>query len=289
MKLKNIVVFTAIISSSAFANSLTSVSIYGTPLIYKSSIAKKDGYFLGSYFYFGYSLNHVLEAEIDYIKINFKDGKTLNQNNFSASYTNFYGNRKIKIGTYFIKNDEKNITPQRNTDNGIIITLGYSKFKLYQWELGGEFHTSYYSNYKVNGNSLKVFQINGILIYGEGNFYKKGRTYITIKPYVIYIPDSPTGKKTYTSLEGSFSYYISRWVFSGIGYIGKTLFAVKNGGLLVYNVAEERLYGIGGSIKYILNKNSSIYLSVFNDTFRDELSTNEANLTTLTLGAGFSF
>ncbi len=276
-------------STTTFADTLTSVSVYGTPLLYSGSIAKKDGYFLGSYIYFGYGLNHVLEAEVDYTKINFKNGKTLNQTDFSAAYTNFYKYNKFRIGAHFINNNEDSITPNRDTNGGIIAFLGYSRYKPYKWEIGGEAYASYYSDYKVNGKSLKVFQANGIFTYGEGNFYKTGRTYITLKPYLIYLPESPTGKETYFSLEGSFAYYISKWVFSGIGYVGKTIFPVKNGGFLVYNVAEERLYGFGGGVRYILNRNSSVYVSIFSEKFRDELSVNDATLTTVMLGVSISF
>ena len=290
MNLKNVFLIFSTISTTSFASSLASVSIYGTPLIYKNSQAKKDGYFLGSYIYYGYGLNHSFEGEFDYTKINLQNGATLNQIDISIAYTYYYGYSKLRVGGHFISNDEDKITPYRNTNNGIIAILGYSKFKPYQWEIGGETFFSYYPNYSYSGNSsLKVFQINGIFTYGKGNYYKEGRTYITLKPYLIYISNSPTSKDTYLSLEGSFNYYIKNWVFSGIGYIGKTVFPVKNGGFLVYNVAEERLYGLGGSIRYIINRNSSITLSIFSETFRDELSINKANLTTVMLGAGFSF
>ena len=291
MKLKTISVLSMLCFSTAFAlgNTLTSVSIYGTPLIYKDSIAKKDGYFLGSYIYFGYGLNHLLEAEVDYTRINFKNGNKFNQTDFSTSYTNFYKYNKFRIGAHFIKNNENTLISQRYTDNGTILFLGYSRFKPYQWELGGEIYASYYPNYKLNSKTLKVFQLNGIFTYGKGNYYKTGRTYITLKPYFIYLPESPTKRENYISLEGSFSYYIGKWIVSGIGYIGKTIFSVKNNGFLVYNVAEERLYGLGGSIKYIFNKNASVYISIFSEAFKDELSDNKASLTTITLGAGFSF
>ncbi len=69
---------------------------YGGPLVYQSSELKKDGFSTGLYSYLGIGKYHSFEGEADYIRINYKDGTNLKQNDFTISYSN-YAISKVKL------------------------------------------------------------------------------------------------------------------------------------------------------------------------------------------------
>ena len=268
----------------------TSLALYGTPLIYSSSLVKDKGYYIGTYIYYGYGLNHLFEGAVDYTYIKFKSGFNYRQTDFTFSYTNFsVKNYKFRIGGHFIKNNEDDLFANLNTDNGITGFLGVYQYKLYSWEVGLEGYTTYYKNYKVNNKGLLVYQGNMILSYGFGNFYKTGRAYLTLKPYILTFSDSPTNKDTYYSLDASITYYKGWWALSAFGYYGDIVFPVKNGGFLVYNTAEERNYGYGASIKYIFNPKASVSMAVNKEKFKDAYTNNKADLVTTLFSLGITF
>ena len=294
MIMKKILVFLVFLSfniKSLYAvETETRMSFYGAPLTYNDSSVKDKGYYLGTYLYYGYGLDHLFEGEIDYTYIKYKSKFGFKQTDFSFAYTNFaIKNYKFRLGGHFIRNNEYKIFPDLNTNNGITGFVGIYKYKLYIWEIGIEGYTTYYNDYKVNNKKLFVYQGNLMFSYGFGNFYKTGRAYIILKPYILTFSESPTDKNTYYSVDASITYYKGLWALSAFGYYGKIMFPVKNSGFLVFNTAEERNYGYGASIRYIFTPKSSVSVSINQESFKDAYVDNNANLITAVLSLNTTF
>ncbi len=276
-------------SAALSAEKLTrfDIATYGTPLIYKDSVLKKDGYFIGTYFYYGRGYKHLLEGAVDFTRINYKSGFKLDQYDFTVSYTNYsFRNLKLRIGTHYLSNNDP------WTDKGIVVFGEVTRYKLYKWDAGFESYVTYYPDYPSVGGSDKglfVYQLNPKFGVHFGNYYEHGSFYFLVKPYYIKLSENLGISKDYYSLEGSLSYYVKNWTVSVFGYTGEQVFPVKNGGFTVYNFAEKRLNGYGASIKRVIGQKASLTLSVFRENFKDYETDNRASLNTLVLSLGLTF
>lgn len=257
----------------------------GTPLVYKNSLYKKSGYYLSSYLYLGYGLSHLLEAQADMTRIKLKPTGEVKQSDYTLSYTNFsIKNLKLRGGAHYI--DTNDIL----TKGGYVGFGEVSLYKLYKYEFGLEGYVSVYPEYpKLQGKGIQVYQINPKGGVTFGDYYKYGSFYLFLRPYAIILSDEFYNKKNYYSLEGSLSYYYKNITLTAFGYAGEQIFPVKNGGFVVYNVAERRLGGGGASARVVFGRKASLTFTTALDRFKDIGSENKAQLITYTLSGGVTF
>jgi len=261
-------------------NLLFSSFIYGTPLIYSDSNVKDKGYTAGFYGYLGFGLHHSFESDVEFTKIDYKDGSTLNQTDLTFIYTNYsLKNYRLKAGFHYIISDD------RLTDRGKVFLLSAERYKLYRWNIGIEGTVSIYDNYNPE---LTVYQVCPKVGFYFGNYYRYGSFYSETKGYYINLSDDVGLGKNFYSVEENLFYYYKNWTGKIFGWIGKQSFAVRNGGFVVYNLSEKHKGGYGGSISYRYKK-ASASLTVFNEIFEDVGYNNNASLTVAVFNLGYRF
>jgi len=294
----------SMITSLYGAELVWNTSFYGNYFDYSSSVVKDDGYTGGIYGYLGMGLEHSLEGEIDYTKINYIGSGSLSQWDFTLLYT-YYGltGSKVRMGGHYISSDDK------ATDKGIIIYGGYEETvdKRYDWGIDGAY--SFYDNYNiektyvrtitrgirswryytnVSVNGLHVFQLSpklGISIPSTSI----GDIYLETRGYYIRLSDNVGYGKNFFSIEENITIKYSEFQFDLYGWVGEQEFAVKKYGFVVYNLSEKYRYGLGGSIRYNTSENSFITAGIKKESFKEIDNPNDVSQSTLYFFAGIIF
>ncbi len=263
---------------------------YATPLLYENSVAKEQGVFAGAYLAYGYGWSHLWEAALDYTVIRLVDGFAYRQVDLTVAYTNFsVPNFKWRIGAHILGNNEERLVPDENTNSGIIALLGASVYQLYHWEIGFEGAVSYYPRYRQGRRPLLVYQGKATVVYQLSRPGSVSGLVLTLTPSVVKLSRPQGGNDLYFSVDASIAAWIPGWSFTILGYGGETMFSVKNGGFLVYNVAEKRRYGYGATIRKILSPRLAIAVTAFRENFADKNFTNDAFLTTIMVSVGVTW
>ncbi len=244
---------------------------YGGPLVYQSSELKKDGFSTGLYSYLGIGKYHSFEGEADYIRINYKDGTNLKQNDFTISYSNYAISKvKLQLGGHYIS------TTDPTTDNGWILFGSASLYKIYVWNFGV---SGYFSNYENAAPALNVYQISPVI--GIGSVKLNSTTYISMETRysMIFLSHVVSeSKRQYYSLEQTILFTGEKWSLRGVGWIGEQMYAIRNGGFTVYNLPERQKGGFGTSLRIVSSPKSAITFGMNYQTFQDIGTTNSAHV-----------
>ncbi|MDQ7055329.1 MAG: hypothetical protein Q9M89_02020 [Persephonella sp.] len=275
----------SIITVSYAKDVLINTSFYGSYMDYSSSAVKDDGYIGGVYGYAGIGLEHSVEVEIDYTKINYPQAvEALKQWDFTVMYTNYsVRNTKIRIGGHYINSDDS------ATDGGIILTGGYEFYTIRSYSYGLDIALSYYDNYNIEKTYIRslyrgmgrsplsytttttglwVYQISPKLSYSFPET-AAGDVYLETRGYYIRTSDDVGFGKNFFSVECSLNLDTGIFEFNLYGWIGEQEFAVKKYGFAVYNLSEKYKNGFGASIKYKMSEKSSVTVGIKRETFRE--------------------
>jgi len=229
-------------------------ALYTSYLNYNNSKYKEDGYSTTGYLSLGDGLYNTLQLGVGYTHINYKDGYSdLDQEDFTAVYSNtnqFLKNHTFSFGVHYINSDDD------LTDGGYTLFFDgtYSNYSpkypySFRWNAGIGLYYSHYPN-TVNFNVYQVTPHTTIKLFSD---YEKGTLYLDLTGYYIHVTDSDElgiGNDNYYSLDGALRYYYGSYDFKIGGWVGKQMFAVKNGGFVVYNLAEKYKGGAYGEIGY---------------------------------------
>ena len=279
-------------------------SFYGSYFDYSGSVIKDDGYTAGVYGYLGMGLEHSLEGEIDYTKINYLGSGSLKQWDFTLLYT-YYGltGSKVRFGGHYISSDDS------ATDSGIVIYGGYEETvdRRYDWGVDGAY--SYYDNYSIEKtyvrtitrgmrswtyytnasvNGLSVFQISpklGISVPSTSI----GDIYLETRGYYIRLSDDVGYGQNFFSIEENVTVRYGEFQFDLYGWVGEQEFAVKKYGFAVYNLSEKYKYGFGGSIRYNMSENSFVTAGIKRESFKEIDNPQTVDVSTLYFFAGITF
>lgn len=243
---------------------------YGGPLVYQSSQLKKDGFSGGMYSYLGIGKYNSMEGEADYTRINYKDGTSLKQNDFTFAYSNYaIPKLKLQLGGHYIS------TTDPTTDNGWVLFGSALLYKIYEWNIGV---AGYFSNYEHASPALKVYQVSPRIGIGSVKLNAKTYIYMETKFHLIFLSQSVNeSKKQYYSLEQAVVFTGTNWSLRGAGWIGEQMYAIRNGGFTVYNLPERQKGGFGVSFRYVSSKKSAITFGLNYQTFQDIGTSNSAH------------
>ncbi len=303
-KLATVLISAVMATASHAEDVLINTSFYGSYIDYSSSAVKDDGYIGGIYGYAGIGLEHSIEGEIDYTKINYTGSGSLKQWDFTVLYTNYsVKNTKVRIGGHYISSDDS------ATDGGIILTGGYEFYTLNSYNYSIDIALSYYDNYNIektyirniyrgmgrgsfsyttNTTGLWVYQISPKFGYSFPGT-SAGDIYLETRGYYIRLSDDVGFGKNFFSVEGSLNIDAGMFGFNLYGWIGEQEFAVKKYGFAVYNLSEKYKNGFGASIRYKISENSSITVGLKRETFKELDNPSDVKTTSLYFFAGVNF
>jgi len=277
MRKKIISLILSLIPIGLFSQSLTTAYVlpYFSLTNYTQTFQKDNAITGGLYAYYGLGLKHSLEGDISYSNIHYRNltqdvmGRhfrtrsfNLRQADITAIYTNLqFSNLKWRIGVHTIFSNDS------LTNNGIILFAGINRYRTKYYNAGIDVYASFYRDYTPE---LKVLQVTGTFGFNFGNYFTTGSFYMETKGIYIRLSDEiGFNGKQFPSVKQSLFYYRKRITLSVYFWTGFQVFAVRNDGFLVFNLAEKHLGAWGGSVRYDMSKKSSLTVKIAGGRFKE--------------------
>ena len=117
-----------------------------------------------------------------------------------------------------------------------------------------------------------VFEISGAK-YGSFNVFDDCDPGLAwendVRGYWIHLGREFDGRQNYYSVEERLSLKWHRWTLSGMGWVGQQMFAVRNQGFALYNMAEDHRGGYGAEIRHAFGRHLEIGFRFSREHFRD--------------------
>ncbi|SMO40947.1 hypothetical protein SAMN06269117_10368 [Balnearium lithotrophicum] len=266
-------------------------ALYPTYINYSGSKYKDDGYSTTGYISIGDGKENLFQFGATYTHLNYKDGYSdLNQRDFTLTYSNVNGilrNHTFTFGGHYISSDDE------LTDGGYTIFFdgtysSYSKTYPYYFNWSAGVGT-YYSHYD-NTINFHVVQITPHTTYRIFSDYRRGSLYADLIGYYIHLSDSEkvgVGIDNLYSIEGALRYYYGNYDLKVGAWSGQQVFAVKNGGFVVYNLVEKYKRGAYAELGYTFRNGLRISLNLGVNRYKE--SSDSVTQTTATLSLGYRF
>ncbi len=263
-------------------------AFYGTYINYQGSKIKNNGYVATAYLSVGNGINNYVQLGVASTYINYKKNYPhLNQQDFTFTYSNvnqILKSHSFTLGIHYIESDDE------LTDNGYNLFFDgtYLRYKKYEFKWSGGL-TIFYSNYNKSVN-FYVLQLTPHATFKIFADYQRGGLYLDVLGYYIYVYRSNKigiDNSNYYSLEGDIRYYYGRYDFKIGGWIGQQVFAVKNGGFVVYNLKEKYKGGIYGEIGYTFGNGLRLSFNLEENTYEE--NEDRATQTVGTFSIGYRF
>ena len=281
-------------SSAAFAGGrpYTYASIYGTYINYSGSGLKKDGYSSTLYVSSGDGSGNLVQLGASYTKINYKTKSDLNQEDLTFAYSNTNGilkNHTFTFGGHYINSDDE------LTDGGYTLFFDGTYFNyqkvypyLFNWSGGLGVYYSKYDN-KIDFDVLQLTPHASFRLYSAP---RVGGFYADLKGYYIHVEKASEigiGNSDYYSAEADLRYYYRKFNFKVGGWVGKQVFAVKNGGFVVYNLTEKYKGGAFAQVGYSVSPRARVSFTVGVNKYNEVETNDDVTQTTATVAFGYSF
>ena len=280
--------FTGLVHSQTQKNGwIKNLALYGTFINFSDSSLKNEGRSATLYGNISDNKHHLIEGIFAQTYIDYEAPyNNLNQSDFAIAYTNtnqLLKNISLRIGFHYINSDDQ------WTDEGKIVFGKLTYFVPYKWNAGIEADYSIYDKTSLDVNVFQLVSHFGIFIYG---LVPKGSLYTESKLYYIH-KDETVGdlsRDNFLSFEQSIFYTLWPWDIRLSGWGGKQIYAVKNGGFLVYNLADKYKAGITFEVGYtFLKSHIRLSLNVSNEWLKHVGFNDNVKQTCITIGLGKSF
>lgn len=255
--------------------------LYAGSVDYRRSPVKEDAVFGGLYTYLGFGMEHLVEAAFDRVALDFDVGGTLRQNDVTIAYSNFSRpGWKLRAGGHFVSGDE------RFGGDGWVGFLGAHHFEGQAWETGVDL---YRSNFDNPGSSDGIWQVSPHVGFTARSSPAHGfRNDLTA--HLIYLDRNPgLNRQDFASVEEKLTYFWNRWSLSAYGWAGEQVFAVRDSGFLVYNLAEKHKGGRGLSARYAFGATTAVTLKTARELFNDIGTTATAEANTVSFAIAHTF
>ena len=240
---------------------------YAAYLDYHNTASKDHAELGGVYTSFDYGLEHLVEAEADYIQKFYRGFPSLSQWDFTVAYDNFsLPQLKLDIGGHYISSQDP------YTDQGWITFGGAEYYRLNRWSLGVD---GYFSKYPKFQTGLEVFQLTphfGIILWQGAHCSWNN----DLLGYWIRPNEDILQQRDFFSVEDRLSLNWRRWTVSVFGWTGEQIFAVRNDGFALYNLGEEHKAGYGAEVRYAFSGRFALVLRILREDFRDLATTPNA-------------
>ncbi len=274
--------------------------LYTSYVDFQGSEVKDNAWSVTGYLAFKDGYNHALEFGLAQTHVNYKNEQVLtqtkkknvpaltqevndlDQTDFTFVYTNInqlLRNHIFKFGFHYINSDDE------LTDQGKILYFQASYYRPYSWNAGVELAYSIYDNSSIDLNVVQVRPHFGLYFGFLGKrFYTESRLY-----YIHTDETIGTSLKNYYSFEQMLSTFVGKADFMLSGWVGQQIFAVKNEGFVVYNLADKYLGGVTFEAGYKLTENLRGALNVTQEWLQHVEYADRAGETIVTLSLGGSF
>lgn len=248
---------------------------YGAFINYDNALSKEFSAVGGLYGYVGLGLQHSLEADLGFNRIDYGDATfirgngrqsrqsvTIDQVDATLVYSNYSRqNLRLRVGTHAIYSGDS------QTNNGYLIFGGIQRYRKYQYTASLDVYASFYNDYLP---ALRVFQYTGKFGFYFGNYFTYGRFYSQTTAHHIQLSENiGIADKKFSSVEQSLSFYRGNLTLEGFFWTGYQVFGVQKDGFVVFNLSERHLGAIGGSVKYGLTPRTSTRLSISRGRFKE--------------------
>jgi hypothetical protein len=260
------------------------VLLHGSSLSYLDSQLKDKGYTVGAYGTLGVQWTHLVEVGGTFTNIEYLSGYILEQTDLSAAYSRFWSRGSGRVGGHVISSTDP------LTDGGVVLFGGASAYRVGVWSAGAEASLSSYSSY---GEGLRVAQVAPSAGFTKGD--GSGTRVLSGVLRGCYIKlsddlsqDTGLGGRSFLSAEASVSLTAGPVTLSGSAWGGEQAFAVRQGGFLVFNLAELHTGGYGGGLRWVLSPRSAVSAGVYIERFEDMELGGAARVRTLAVSAGLT-
>ncbi|ADY73509.1 hypothetical protein Dester_0869 [Desulfurobacterium thermolithotrophum DSM 11699] len=267
-------------------------ALYGSYINYSGSGIKDYGYATTGYLSIGDGIENNVQLGAGYTHIKYKDKSTLNQRDFTAVYSNTNGilkNHTFTFGGHYINSDDK------LTDGGYTLFFDGTYFQTenqypyaFSWNAGVGI---YYSDYNKT-TDFYVFQLTPHSTVKLFSDFQKGALYLDTTGYYIHVSKSKKigiGSSNYYSLDAALRYYYGNYDFKVGGWIGEQIFAVKNGGFVVYNLTEKYKGGVYGGVGYTFSNGLRLALDFSINDYKEVSVNKDVTQTVGTISLGYRF
>lgn len=257
------------------------ILVHGSSISYLDSQVKTAGYTGGFYGTFGAHWKHFLEAGVARTRIEHRSGYALQQHDLTIAYSHFWARGSGRVGAHLVLNNDPT-----GTDGGVVWFGGASAYRVGVWSAGAEAALSTYPDY---GGGLTVVQVAPSAGFTAG--LSPPQTYFSgvIRGYYIGLSDDVgLDGRSFLSAEASLSLTSGRFSVSGFGWGGEQAFAVRQGGFLLFNVAERHTGGYGGGVRWVLSPNSAASAGLYLERFKDMGMASRAWARTIVVSVGFT-
>jgi hypothetical protein len=266
------------------------VLLHGSSLSYLDSQVKDKGYTAGIYGTVGADWTHFVEVGGTITNIEYLSGYTLEQTDLTAAYSRFWARGSARVGGHVVS------TTDPLTDGGFVLFGGASAYRVGVWSAGAEASLSNYSSYGADG--LRVTQVApsaGLTLSDESHtrFFSG-----VLRAYYIGLSEDVsegTGLEGRSFLSGEVSVFLTSGpvTLSGFAWGGEQAFAVRQGGFLVFNLAELHTGGYGGGLRWVLSPRAAlsggVYIEKFDDMSLEGMEVGgAARVRTLAISLGFT-
>ena len=283
----------AAFTGSAYAASLKLHGYQGVYLSYinYSGSDLKDYGVSSTYYISGFGKHNGVQFGYSSTTIKYKnDQPNLKQNEITLVYSNvdnILKNHTISLGAHYISTNDALSRGAHTFFADCTYSNSFSPY-YYKWSGG---LSLYYTRYS-NEVGFSAVQLNPHGTYKLFSDAQRGALYIDLTGYAIHLTkDEPVGlsKKNYYSLEGALRYYYGRYDFKVGGWVGQQVFAVKNGGFVVYNLAEKYKGGAQAEVGYTFKNGIRLSAGVSYNRYKELATDNDVDQTVFTASLGYRF
>ena len=233
---------------------------YGAYLDYHNTAAEDHAYSAGLYTSLGYGLEHVVEAEADYLHKDYRGYPLLHQWDTTLTYANYsLPHLKLRAGGHYVTGEDA------FTDQGWVVFGGAEYYAASRWAVGVD---GYFTKYPNSQDPLEVAQLTphvGVTL-GRGDHHAWNND---LRGYWIHLSRDFDAQHDFFSLEDRLSLTWRRWTFAAFGWAGQQMFAVRNDGFALYNVAEKHEAGYGAEVRYALTDHWAFTLRASREQFHE--------------------
>ncbi len=268
-------------------------ALYGTYINYSGSGLKDYGYVGTAYLSLGDGKENSFQLGYSYTKIKYKNGlPDLNQNDFTLAYSNTNGilkNHTFTFGGHYVSSDDD------LTDRGRTLFFDGTYFnyqKTYPYTFNWSGGLSFFYTRYPNTVDFYVFQFTPHSTFKLFSDYRRGALYLDLLGYAIHVNKSSQlglDKPNYYSLEANLRYYYGKLDFKVGGWLGKQIFAVKNGGFVVYNLSEKYKGGAEFEAGYTFTKGLRLSFNFTYNRYKELETQDSVNQKVITVSLGYRF
>jgi len=227
---------------------------------YQRSLYKAHAHSTGLHAHLGIGSAHAFEVEVDRLDLHYHALPTLRQWDATLAYANYsVPHLKLRLGGHYLASEDP------WTDQGWVAFAGAHSYGRDRWEAGLDAAFSKYPNYPEGLDVVQLDPRLGVALWRSPQTALRAE----LRAYWIHPTRALTGQRDLFSLEPRLSLDWRRWTCSAFGWVGEQVFALRQDGFLLFNLAEEHQGGYGAEVRRALSSQCAFTLRASREQFTD--------------------